>query len=133
MEKEQPHLRTSLSPQYFIINKSEPQYDLLKKQLIDRPHHTIGNSHYFIRSAQENCCVCRIKPGNGTLLFYEILNHIREGIPDEEIRHAALDPANATTLPEYFHITDSIEERLRACNGTGAEQQGAKCVHRTAA
>lgn len=113
MSSEKNGTDNTFSPQYFIINKSEPQYDLLKKQLLDSPHHPVGSSHYFIRAAREKGCVCRIKPGNGAVLFYEVLNHLQEGISNEDIRDAIREPSNASPLPGYFFITPKIEETLR--------------------
>lgn len=114
MSTEKPVTENVFSPQYFIISKSEPQYDLLKKQLLDTPHHPVGSSHYFIRAADKKGCVCRIHAGNGTVLFYEVLNHLSEGISNEDIRDAIREPSNASPLPGYFYITPEIEEKLRA-------------------
>jgi hypothetical protein len=108
------HTESTNFPQYFIINKSEPQYELIKKQLLDSPISPVGSSHYFIRAGSDNSCVCRIKAGNGTVLFYEILNHHQEGISDEDIGEALADPINSSPLPGYFYITPKIEERLQA-------------------
>jgi len=38
MSKEKSDTKKTFSPQYFIINKSEPQYDLIKKQLLATNH-----------------------------------------------------------------------------------------------
>lgn len=102
----------SFSPQYFIINKSEPKYDLIKRQLLDSSRFPAGSSNYFIRADEDKGCICRIRSGNGTVLFYEILNHLREGISDEDIQDALTDPSNACPLPGYFYITPKIKEKL---------------------
>ena len=112
MSTEKKVAENTFSPQYFIINRSEPQYELLKKQLLDPSHLPAGSSHYFIRAAQEKGCICRIKAGNGTVLFYEVLNHLREGITNEDIRDAIREPSNASPLPGYFYITPKIEQKL---------------------
>jgi len=114
MSKEKPVPENTFSPQYFIISKSEPQYELIKKQLLDTPHHQSGSSHYFIRTCSDKGCVCRIRPGNGTVLFYEILNHLQQGISDEDIREILADPANASPLPGYFYLTPKIKTKLQA-------------------
>jgi len=114
MSTEKKIPENTFSPQYFIINKSEPQYDLLKNQLLDSSHLPVGSSYYFIRAANEKGCICRIKDGNGPVLFYEILNHLREGIASEDIQDAIRDPSNASPLPGYFYLTPTIEQKLRA-------------------
>jgi hypothetical protein len=53
-------------------------------------------------------------PGNGTVLFYEVLNHLQEGISSEDIRDAIREPSNASPLPGYFYLTPKIKEKLRA-------------------
>ena len=115
------------SPQYFIINKSDLQYDLIRKQLLDTPHRPVGSSHYFIRAVREKGCVCRIKAGNGTVLFYEILNHLQEGISDEDIRDAISEPSNASPLPGYFYLTPKIEEKLQVFLSADHAYCGKKC------
>jgi hypothetical protein len=113
MVKEKQVGKNSFAPQYFIINKSEPKYDLIRKQLLDSSGCPAGSSHYFIQADQDNGCICRIRAGNGTVLFYEILDHLREGISDEDILDILSDPANACPLPGYFYVTPKIEEKLR--------------------
>lgn len=113
MAKEKPVAENSFSPQYFIIKQSEPTYDLIKTQLLDSPRFPAGSSCYFIRADEDKSCICRIRAGSSTVLFYEILNHPREGIPGEDIREALDDPANACPLPGYYYITPKIEEKLR--------------------
>jgi hypothetical protein len=113
MSKEKSMENTSFSPQYFIIQKTEPSYDLITKQLLDPSGSPAGSSHYFIRADQDKRCICRIRAGNGTVLFYEILNHLRKGVSDEDIREALHNPANACPLPGYYYITPEIEGKLR--------------------
>jgi hypothetical protein len=113
MSKEKPVGKKSFAPQYFIINKSEPKYDLIRKQLLDSSGCPAGSSNYFIWADQDNGCICRIRAGNGTVLFYEILDHLREGISDEDIQDVLNDPANLCPLPGYFYLTPKIEEKLR--------------------
>ena len=127
MSKEKPVTENTFSPQYFIINRSEPQYELLKKQLLDSSRLPPGSSHYFIRAAHEKGCICRIKAGNGTVLFYEVLDHHREGIAGEDIRDAIREPSNASPLPGYFYITPRIEEKLRALKMQDMSCCGKRC------
>jgi hypothetical protein len=115
MLKETRFEKNTSSPQYYIINQSEPQYELIKTQLLGPSSHPIGSSHYFIRAGRDNACVCRIKAGNGTVLFYEILNHRQEGITDDDIREAVCRPSGASPLPGYFYITPEIQEKLERC------------------
>ena len=96
-----------------MINKSEPKYDLIRTQLLGSSRYPPGSSQYFLCADQDKTCVCRIRDGNGTVLFYEILNHLREGISDEDIRDALQDPANACPLPGYYYLTPTLEEKLR--------------------
>jgi hypothetical protein len=128
MSKEKPVAEKKSSPQYFMIHKSEPQYDLIKSQLLDSSRSPAGLSNYFIWADQDNCCICRIRAGNSSVLFYEILNHPREGISDEDIRDAVRDPSNACSLPGYFYVTPNIKEKLHevplidtAGHGTGTK------------
>jgi hypothetical protein len=127
MSTAKPVTENTFSPQYFIIPKSDPQYDLIKKQLLDSTHSHVGSSHYFIRAAREKGCVCRIKCGNGTVLFYEILDHRGVGISDEDLREAIGEPSNASPLPEYFYITPKIEEKLRVFLAADHVYSGKKC------
>jgi hypothetical protein len=127
MSTEKNGTDNTFSPQYFIINRSEPQYDLLKKQLLDSTHRPVGSSHYFIRAAREKGCVCRIKPGNGTVLFYEVLDHLQDGISNEDIRDAIREPSNASPLPGYFYITPGIEQKLRAAQAADHSCSGKAC------
>ena len=112
MLKEEPDTKKKFSPQYFIINNSEPQYALIKKHLLATDRCPDECSHYFIRTDSDNGCVCRIKASNGTILFYEILNHLQEGISDEDIRQAIMDPINSSPIQGYFYIPPKIREKL---------------------
>lgn len=123
----------AFSPRYFLINRSEPQYDLIKGRLLDNSSLPAGASHYFVRTDNDMHCLCRIRAGNGTVLFYEILDHIREGISDQDLMEAAGDPKNASPLPEYCHLSHKIEEHLRQYLAVHAQAQGSRCLHRTAA
>jgi hypothetical protein len=113
MLKEKPTAETSFSPQYFIITRAEPKYDLIRTQLLDPSRYPAGSSCYFIHAEQDRRCICRIRAGNGTVLFYEILNHLREGISDADIRDALKNPSNASPLPGYFYVTPKIAEKLQ--------------------
>ena len=112
--KEKPGSGGLVCPQYFIIQKYEPQYELIKKLLLDSAHSPVGSSYFFIRNDSGKGCICRIRPGNGTVLFYEILNHLREGISDEDIKEALFDPTNVSPLAGYCYITEKIERKLQA-------------------
>lgn len=114
MSTETQSAYATFSPHYCIINRSEPRYDLIRKILLGTRPHANGSSRYFIHATGNNRCICRIRPGNGTVLFYEILDHCREGISGEEIWDAILEPSNASPYPGYFYITPEIERKLRA-------------------
>jgi hypothetical protein len=133
MSTEKPVTENTFYPQYFIIPKSEPQYDQIKKHLLDSTHRPAGSSHYFIRAAHEKGCVCRINDGNGTVLFYEILDHLKEGISDEDIRAALRESSNTSPLPGYFHISPKIEQKLHAFQTTDSSCYHKKCEHRSLA
>jgi hypothetical protein len=133
MMLEKPAPQSAFSPQYFIINKSEPQYELIRNQLLEYSYSHFGSSHYFIRSGPDNVCVCRIRAGNGTVLFYEIINHALAGISDEEIRAASANPANASPLPDYCYPTPLIEEKIRAFHAAEAVPGRNHCRRPTAA
>lgn len=110
------YTENAFSPQYFVISKSEPRYELIKKQLLDPVHSPVGSSHFFIRSGSDKSCICRIRAGNGSVLFYEILNHLQEGISEEDISEVLTNPENSTLVPGYFYITPDIEKKLQGAN-----------------
>lgn len=112
MLKEKLNIKNPFTPQYFIISRSEPRYELIKQLLLDCSRLPAGASHYFIQAEQDKGCICRIREGNGFVLFYEIVNHLREGISFDEIRDAIHDPANASPLAGYFYLTHTLEEKL---------------------
>jgi hypothetical protein len=112
MLKETPVGKNSFSPQYFIIHRTEPRFDLIKQHLLDSTTSPAGFSNYFIQADEDKGCICRIRAGNGSVLFYEILNHLRDGISDEDIREAVRDPSNACPLTGYFYVTPKIKEKL---------------------
>lgn len=120
------------SPRYFLINKSEPRYDLLKSQLLDYSLLPSGASHYFVRAEQESLSLCRIRAGNGTVIFFEILDHEREGITDDDLREACCDKKNASPLPEYYHLSRKINEQLQQYLAIPARHKGTRCTHWTA-
>ena len=103
-----------LSPQYFIITSSEPQYDLIKEHLLASSPHSTRSSYYFIRAVKDDVCICRIKAGYVCVLFYEIINHLAEGITDEDLREAITRPQSASPLPDYYYLTPEIEKKIRA-------------------
>jgi hypothetical protein len=133
MPTETPVAMNTFSPHYCIINRSEPQYELIKKHLLNSIPHIPGSSQYFIRAGRGNCCICRIRPGNGTVLFYEILNHCQEGITETAIASAISDPANASPLEGYFYIPETIERKLTEHEriGSGYSATGCKTGIRT--
>jgi hypothetical protein len=101
------------SRQYFMITRSEPQYDLIKNQLLNDTAGLLGSSYYFIKvDGEENGCICRIKAANGAALFYEIIDHRREGISDTEIQEAVTRPSNEAPLPGYYYLTPTMEEKI---------------------
>ena len=127
MSTAKPVCETTFLPQYFIIPRSEPQYDLIRNQLLASARSRVGSSHYFIRAARGKGCICRISDSRDTVLFYEILDHRGEGISDEDIREAVREPSGASPLPEYFYITPAIEEKLRVFLATVHAYCGEKC------
>ena len=113
MVKEKPDLAKSFTPQYLIIHKSESRYAHIKEQLLDTSGSPAGSSCFFIKADQKSGCICRIRAGNGAVMFYEVINHYQEGISDEDIREAISDPAYACPLPGYYYLTPKIEEKLQ--------------------
>lgn len=112
MSSKKEHMENAFSPQYFVISKSEPRYELIKKQLLDPISRVSGSSHFFIRSMSDKSCICRIRAANGSVLFYEILNHLQEGISDEDISEALANSENSTPVPGYFYLTPMLEKKL---------------------
>lgn len=120
------HLKGSaFFPQYFIIGKTDPQYVPIKKQLLDSRPHPIGSSCYFIRAGADSTCICRIKAGNETVLFYEIMNHTLAGISEQEIQEVVLQPSCAAPLPGYFFLTPEIEQKIRTVYSLGSRSSEA--------
>jgi hypothetical protein len=103
-----------LPPRYIMLNKSEPPYDLILKQLEHSRSPMIGSSYYYIRAGYEWRCICRITPGHGPVLFHEILDPGHEGISDEDIREAIEQDTHFFTLPGFYGISEGIEKKLRA-------------------
>jgi hypothetical protein len=46
------------------------------------------------------------------VLFYEIVNHLKMGISDNDIREAITRPSNAASLPGYYYLTPEIERKI---------------------
>ena len=113
MQKEHQDAERSFTPQYLIISKSESRYALIKKQLLDPVGAMPGVSCYFVRAGQDRGCICRIRAGYGAVMFYEVLDHVAEGITGEEIQKAIRNPAHACPLAGYFYPTPEIEEKLK--------------------
>lgn len=103
-----------LPPRYIMLNKSEPPYDLILKQLQDSRSPVIGSSYYYIRAGYEWRCVCRITTSHGPVMFHEILDPGQDGISDEDIRGAIEQDTRFFTLPGFFGISAGIEKKLRA-------------------
>jgi hypothetical protein len=103
-----------LPPRYIMLNKSEPPYDLILKQLQDSQSPIIGSSYYYIRAGSEWRCVCRLTPSRGPVLFHEILDTGLDGISDEDIREAIEQDARFFTLPGFYHMSVEIEKKLQA-------------------
>jgi hypothetical protein len=102
-----------LPPRYIMLNKSEPPYDLVLKQLQESRSPMIGSSYYYIRAGYAWRCVCRISPGSGPVLFHEILDPGQNGISDEDIREAIAADTRFFTLPGFYSISVKIEKKLR--------------------
>jgi len=104
-----------LPPRYIMLNKSEPPYDLILKQLQNARSPMIGSSYYYIRAGYEWRCLCRIAPSGDPVLFHEILDPGQYGISDEDIREAIeQDTRFFFTLPGFYCISGAIEKKLQA-------------------
>ncbi len=103
-----------LSPRYIMLNKSEPPYDMILKQLQNSRSSIIGSSYYYIRVGYEWRCLCRITSGSGPVLFNEILDPGQDGISDEDIREAIEQDKRFFTLPGFYQISMKIEKKLQA-------------------
>lgn len=104
-----------LPPRYIMLNKSEPPYDLILRQLQKSQNPMIGSSYYYIRAGYEWRCICRIAPSSGPVLFHEILDPGQDGISDEDIREAIeQDTGFFFTLPGFYRISEVIEKKLLA-------------------
>ena len=127
MSAEKSCTGNTLAPQYCMITRSEPQYELIRKLLLEPAGSPAGRSYFFLRGDPEAGCVCRIKDGNGAVLFYEILDHKHEGITDQEIREAMARPTGPSGLPGYYYITPEIEQKLRSVPAAEHAQCGVAC------
>ena len=103
-----------LPPWYIMLNKSEPPYDLILKQLQNSQSPMIGLSYYYIRAGYEWRCLCRITPSSGPVLFHEILDPGQDGISDDDIREAIEQDTRFFTLPGFYCISMEIEKKLLA-------------------
>ena len=103
-----------LPPWYIMLNKSEPPYDLILKQLQNSQSSMIGSSYYYIRAGCEWRCLCRITPSSGLVLFHEILDPKQDGISDKDIRDAIERDTRFFTLPGFYCISVEIEKKLQA-------------------
>jgi len=103
-----------LPPRYIMLNKSEPPYDLILKQLQNSQSPMIGSSYYYIRAGYAWCCLCRITPSKGPVLFHEILDTGQDGISDEDLREAIEQDTHSLTLPGFYGISLKIEKKLQA-------------------
>jgi hypothetical protein len=103
-----------LPPRYIMLNKSEPPYDLILKQLQNSQSPMIGSSYYYIRAGYEWRCLCRITPSSGQVLFHEILDTGQDGISDADIREAIDRDTRFFTLPGFYKISVEIEKKLQA-------------------
>lgn len=115
----------AFSPQYFMITKSEPLYDLIRNQVLASSPHPIGSSYYYVRADADNRCICRIRDGNGSVLFYETLNHRQMGLSDNDISDAVNRPSNASPLAGYYYLTPEIERKM-GTPGISGDQQDRK-------
>lgn len=103
-----------LPPRYIMLNKSEPPYDLILKQLQNSRSPMIGLSYYYIRAGYAWHCVCRLTPSHGPVLFHEILDAGQYGISDDDIREAIEQDIRFFTLPGFYSISAEIEKKLQA-------------------
>lgn len=105
-----------LPPRYIMLNKSEPPYDLILKQLQESRSPMIGSSYYYIRAGYEWRCLCRISQGKGPVLFHEILDPGQDGISDEDIREAIEQDTRFFTLTGFYCISVEITKKLQAAS-----------------
>ena len=103
-----------LPPRYIMLNKSEPPYDLILKQLQNSQSPMIGSSYYYIRAGYDWRCLCRITPSSGPVLFHEILDPGQDGISDKDIREAIDQDTRFFTLPGFYQISVEIKKKLQA-------------------
>ncbi|WP_321504264.1 hypothetical protein [uncultured Methanoregula sp.] len=103
-----------LPPRYIMLNKSEPPYDMILKQLQTTKSPVIGQSYYYIRAGYEWRCLCRITPSSGSVLFHEILDPGQNGISDEDIHEAIEQDKRFFTLPGFYCISVEIEKKLKS-------------------
>lgn len=101
-------------PRYIMPDESEPEYEIILKQLQDYRKSLIGKSYYYIRAGDEGCYLCRIVHGGGKVFFHEIVDHRQEGISDEDIEESVKMDTGSFTLPGHYHISPHIEMKLRA-------------------
>lgn len=105
------------TPQYCLIKKAMPSYDLIWREPMDSSQIPEVFSQYFIRAEQGQGAVCGIRARNGSVMFYEIVDNLHAGISDEQIQEALRDPANACPLPGYYYLPREMAEKLRETLG----------------
>jgi hypothetical protein len=103
-----------LPPRYIMLNKSEPPYDLIIRQLQNSQSPMIGSSYYYIRAGYEWRCLCRLSPSSGPVMFHEILDPGDNGISDKDIREAIDQDTHFFTVPGFHRISVEIEKKLQA-------------------
>ncbi|MCX6685496.1 MAG: hypothetical protein NTV10_02405 [Methanoregula sp.] len=101
-------------PHYVMLDESEPEYELIFKQLQDYRKSLIGSSYYYVRAGDERCCLCRIVHGGGKVFFHEMVDHHKHGISDEDIEESVKFDNGSFSLPGHYHISPRIETKLRA-------------------
>ena len=105
-------------PRYSMPDESEPEYALILEELQEDCRSLIGTSYYYIKSDPNGLALCRIIHGGGKVYFHEIVDHRKFGISDEDIDLSAEMDPGTFELPGHFHISELVEEKLRALNGT---------------
>ena len=105
-------------PRYSMPDESEPEYALILGELQDDRRSLIGTSYYYIKSDTEGFALCRIIHGGGKVFFHEIVDHRKFGISDDDIELSADMDTGTFELPGHYHISELVEQKLRALDGT---------------
>jgi hypothetical protein len=100
-------------PRYIMPDASVPDYDEILEQLQEYQHSLIGSSYYYIRTVNDNMCLCRIVPGGGKIFFHEIIDHDKHGISEDDLEEAINQDPDSFSTHGYYPISPHIETKLR--------------------